>query len=184
MGMPLIATIAVSVLVCGVATAQTPSSREAQPEHYVSAAVDRRGNLAIAKSNGQSVILRKEGEQTGFSSPVVSSQKTAVGTQAMFANCCTSYDIPLELIVYAAGRVHRFRGIGLPIFQWRFVDGGTRVAYGQEPVHFGCVTHYELRDVATERLIEAVDVPQPCGQIPDPKPVPIPPWVGDLISKK
>lgn len=64
------------------------------------------------------------------------------------------------------------------------MDGGTRVAYGQEPVHFGCATHYELRDIESERLIEAVDIPQPCGQAPDPKPVEIPQWVADVISKK
>jgi hypothetical protein len=44
------------------------------------------------------------------------------------------------------------------------MNGGARVAYGQEPVHFGRAIHYELRDVRTERLIEAVDTPQPCGQ--------------------
>jgi hypothetical protein len=184
MGLPLITTIAVSALMSGIATLQTLTSREARSEHYQSATIDGRGNLAIMKSNGQRLTVRKRGEQTAFSPPVLSSQKTAVGAQAMFANCCTSYDIPLELVVYAAGRVHRFRGIDLPIFQWGFVDGGTRVAYGQEPVHFGCSTHYELRDIDTERLIEAVDVPQPCGQIPNPKPVPIPLWVGDLIAKK
>jgi hypothetical protein len=41
-----------------------------------------------------------------------------------------------------------------------FVGGGTRIAYGQEPVHFGCETHYELRDIESERLIETVDIPQ------------------------
>ena len=102
----------------------------------------------------------------------------------MFPNCCTSYDVPLRLVVYAAGKVHRFTGVNLPIFEWAFADGGTRVAYGQEPVPFGCATHYELRDIESERLIEAVDIPQPCGQIPNPGPVTIPPWVADLMSKK
>jgi hypothetical protein len=102
----------------------------------------------------------------------------------MFLNCCTSYDVPLRLVVYAEGKVHRFTGVNLPIFGWAFADGGTRVAYGQEPVHFGCTTHYELRHIESERLIEAVDIPQPCGQIPDPGVVTIPPWVADLMSKK
>lgn len=172
------------LLTTGIVVAQAPVSRESRRETYQSAAIDANGNLAIVRTNGLTVTVRKEGDQTSFSKPVLSSSKTAVGAQAMFPNCCTSYDIPLQLIVYAAGKVHRFTGVNLPIFRWAFVDGGTRIAYGQEPVHFGCATHYELRDIESERLIEAVDIPQPCGQIPDPKPVRVPPWVADLISGK
>lgn len=135
-------------------------------------------------TDGRTVTVRTEGEQTSFSTPVLSSSKTAIAAQAMFPNCCTSYDIPLQLVVYAAGQVHRFTGSNLPIFEWAFVDGGRRVAYGQEPVHFACETHYELRDIESERLIESVDIPQPCGLVPDPKPVRIPPWVAELTAKK
>jgi hypothetical protein len=172
------------LLVSAVAAAQTSVPLEPGRETYQSAAIDANGNLGIVRTSGATLTVPKAGEQRSFSTPVLSASKTAVGAQAMFPNCCTSYDVPLQLIVYAAGRVHRFTGTGLPIFQWAFVDGGARVAYGQEPVHFGCETHYELRDVGSERLVEAVDVPQPCGLNPDPKPVRVPPWVADLISQK
>ena len=165
------------VLANSIAIAQTP-------EMYQSAALDTNGNLSIVATNGGTVTVRKEGEQTTFAAPVISSSKAAVGAQAMFPNCCTSYDIPLQVMVYAAGKVHRFTGINLPIFEWAFTADGKRVAYGQEPVHFGCATHYELRDIESERLVDSVDIPQACGQIPDPKPVAIPPWVADLRSKK
>jgi hypothetical protein len=167
-----------------MAIAQTPVSRESRLERYESAAIDADSNLAIVTANGPTVTVRKGVGQTSFSAPVLASSGAAVGAQAMFPNCCTSYDIPLQLVIYAAGKVHRFTGVNLPIFQWAFADDGTRVAYGQEPVHFGCATHYELRDIESERLIEAVDIPQPCGQIPNPKPATIPQWVADLISKK
>jgi hypothetical protein len=177
----LLVVIAGSMMLAGglVQPARTPVAR---PETYRSAAIDANGNLAIVTADGLTVTIRKESGQTSFSTPVLSSSKMAVGTQAMFPNCCTSYDVPLQLIVYAAGKVHRFTGVNLPIFQWAFADGGTRVAYGQEPTHFGCATHYELRDIESERLIEAVDIPRPCAQIPNPKPVSIPPWVADLMS--
>jgi len=100
----------------------------------------------------------------------------------MFGNCCTSYDIPLQLVVHARGKLHKFKGVGLPIFQWGFADSGTRIAYGQETVHFSCVTHYELRDIDSERLIDSIDLPQPCGKIPEPKAVTIPQWVSALIA--
>jgi hypothetical protein len=86
----------------------------------------------------------------------------------------------LQLVVYANGKVHRFTGIGLPIFRWHFADGGTRVAFGQEPVHFSCSTHYELRDIKSEQLIASADIPEPCGEAPVPRVVRIPQWVADL----
>ena len=171
------------LLVSGIAVAQSPVPRAPRLETYESAAIDANGNLGIVTTDGRTITVRKEGEQTSFAAPVLSSSKAAVGAQAMFPNCCTSYDIPLQLVVYAAGKVHTFTGRNLPIFQWAFVDGGTRIAYGQEPVHFGCETYYELRDIESERLIETVAIPQPCGLIPDPKPVRIPPWVAEVTAK-
>ena len=76
--------------------------------------------------------------------------------------------------------LHRFTGVGLPMFQWGFADDGARIAYGQETVHFSCTTHYELRDIRSEQLIESIDVPRSCGQNPDPTPVSIPRWVAAL----
>jgi hypothetical protein len=40
--------------------------------------------------------------------------------------------------------------------------------------------HYELRDIQSEQLIEAADVPQPCGQRPDPPETTIPKWEKEL----
>jgi hypothetical protein len=151
-----------------------------QNETVESAAVDEDGPLRITTSDGRVVIVPKEGQQSAFRPPVISPDRTAVGAQAEYPNCCTSYAIPLELVVYSRGKIHRFKGNGLPIFQWVFVDDGRRVAYGQEPVHFGCEVHYELRDVLTEQLIEQVDVPQPCGTRPEPSEVDIPDWVKPL----
>jgi hypothetical protein len=179
---------AMFVLLCTVATAfvtaQAPAGGSRNAETYESAAIDPDGHLSIVKTGGQRVLVRKEGEQTAFSPPVISPGGTAVAAQAMFANCCTSYDIPLQLVVYADGRVHRFTGVGLPIFQWGFADAATRIAYGQEPIHFGCFIHYELRDIASERLIDEADLPEPCGQIPNPQPVEIPAWIASLTSRK
>ena len=162
----------------------TPDASKEQVETYEAVEIAPNGSLRIVTSDGRAIILPKDGDQSSFRNPTVSPDRTAVGAQADFPDCCTSYDIPLQLVVYARGRVHRFKGIGLPIFQWHFADGGTRVAYGQEPVHFGCETHYELRDIQSERLIESADVPQPCGQRPDPPQTTIPNWVKELNAAR
>jgi hypothetical protein len=149
-------------------------------ETYESAEIDSSGNVRIRSSDGRTVTVTKDLEQTSFEPPVVSPDRTAVGAQANYSNCCTSYDIPLKLVVYSRGKTHRFKGVELPIFQWHFADDGTRVAYSQEPVHFGCEIHYELRDIDSERLLETADIPEPCGLRPDPPPTTIPLWVKQL----
>ena len=165
-------------------TGPTPDAARQQVETYESATIDPDGQLRITTSDGRTIVVAKEGQQSSFRNPTVSPDRTAVGAQADYPNCCTSYDIPLQLVVYARGTVHRFKGIGLPIFQWHFTDGGARVAYGQEPVHFGCATHYELREVHSERLIDSADIPQPCGQRPDPPHTTIPNWVKALNAAR
>lgn len=146
--------------------------------------IDPNGNLRITTSDRRIIVVSKEGEQSSFQEPIVSADRTAVGAQALYPNCCTSYDLPLQLVVYADGKAHRFTGSGLPIFQWHFADGGTRVAFGQEPAHFGCSVHYELRDIQSERLIDSADVPQPCGLRPNPPATMIPQWVKELHAAR
>ncbi len=183
MKLPLIGVV-VLLLRPDVPAAQTRPTHARRVETYQSVAIDAKGSLVITTSDQKTILVPKEGEQSSFSEPILSSARTAVGAQAEFPNCCTSYDIPLQLVIYANGKVHRFTGNGLPIFQWHFADGGTRVAFGQEPVHFGCSIHYELRDVQSERLIDSADIPEPCGQILEPRAVKIPKWVTELTSQK
>ena len=175
------------------AAAQTPRSRQAptaSTETYESVDIDADGNLRILTSEQTTIIVPKGGslkagesfgKQTAFERPVLSDDRRAVGAQAMFGNCCTSYDIPLQLVIYSSGKTHRFDG-GLAIFDWHFVDGRRRVAFSQQTVHFACAVHWELRDIASERLVATVDIPEVCGQIPDPPKVKVPQWVTGTIS--
>jgi len=166
----------------GVAAVLTVAATRAAT--YTSAAVDTQGRLVIHTSAHRTIVVPKSGDQTTFADPIMSSDGLAVGAQADFPNCCTSYDIPLELVIYSKGKVHRFRGVGLPIFDWQFAGSGARVAYGQQTVHFTCSVHYELRDVLSERLLDSADVPEPCGENPHPDMnVRMPEWVVRLRSR-
>jgi hypothetical protein len=173
----------IRMIALGVATVLTFAATPA--ETYTSAAIDANGRLVIHTSARRTIAIPRTRDQTTFADPVVSSDGLAVGAQAEFPNCCTSYDIPLELVVYSKGKVHRFRGVGLPIFDWQFAGGGARVAYDQQTVHFACSIHYELRDVASERLLDSADVPELCGQNQNPDlNVRMPDWVVQLRSRK
>ena len=175
------------------AAAQTPRSLQAptaSTETYESVDIDADGNLRILTSEQRTIIVPKggspkagesSGKQTAFEKPMVSDDRRAVGAQAMFGNCCTSYDIPLQLVIYSSGKTHRFEG-GLAIFDWHFADAGRRVVFSQQTVHFTCSVHWELRDVASELLVATADIPEVCGQIPDPPKVKVPKWVTGTVS--
>jgi hypothetical protein len=70
----------------------------------------------------------------------------------------------------------------LAIFDWHFADGGRRVVFSQQSLHFTCSVHWELRDIASERLVATADIPEVCGQQPNPPKVKVPPWVTGTVS--
>ena len=136
------------------------------------------GTLQIVTTDGRTIAVPKEETQTTVAEPFVSPDRTAVGATGEYTSCCTSYDIPLQLIIYSNGRVHRYSGaLGSAIFEWHFVDRGQRVAFGAQTVHFGCDVYWRLVDIRTDRLVDTIAIPQPCGQIPHPKSVKTPNWV-------
>jgi hypothetical protein len=156
----------------------------AGPETYESATLDPNGRIHIVTSEHRDVVIPMSKDQSSFEMPVISQDRNAVGTRAYYGNCCTSYDIPMAVVIYTDGRTHRFTGTDLPIFQWHFADSGTQVAFGQEPVHFSCSVHYELRDIRSERLIDSADIPEPCGQNTDPGIGTTPKWVVELNADR
>jgi len=148
-------------------------------ETYVRAVVDQAGQLRILTKDRREIVPKKEPEQVAFEKPAISPDGRAVGWLALYPNCCTSYPIPLKLVVYASGKLRTFTGIGLPIWRWCFQVGGKQVAFEQETVHGGIGVHYELRDVKTCRLIAKYD--------PDPNSVVFgapPKWVAELDSRR
>jgi hypothetical protein len=56
------------------------------------------------------------------------------------------------LVVYSPNRLRYFGGEAL-IGDWRFLEGGTQVAFCSNSPHGDNTPHYELRDVETGRLI-------------------------------
>jgi hypothetical protein len=148
-------------------------------ELYEQVKIDN-GQLHILTTDHKEILPPKrtfnDGEETlvqmDFAKAAISENKTIVGWLADYPNCCTSYPIPLELIILRNGKIVRvFTGTGLPVWRWKFMAKGTQVAFEQETVHGGLGIHYELRDIKTGDLIESYDgEPQPDA----------PQWVLDL----
>ena len=96
--------------------------------------------------------------QAAFAEPRIAPGGRTVGWLALYPGCCQSYAIPLALVLYRDGRVWRsFTGAGMPVWHWRFVDGDRRVAFVQRPTHGAAPDHYELREVASGRLLAEFD---------------------------
>ncbi len=152
-------------------------------DRYVQASIDQAGQLRISTKNGRKIVPKKDAEQVGFDKPAISEDGRAVGWVALYPFCCTSYPIPLKLMVLSNGRVRTFTGSGLPVWRWSFQRGGKRVAFEEETVHGGLGIHYELRDIATGHLIAEYDP----AVGPDNQPLAIqnvPMWVEELNAKQ
>lgn len=90
----------------------------------------------------------------------------------------------MELKIFASGEIHKFTGVGLPIWQWHFTADGKQVAYEQETVHSGCGIHYELREITTERLIDEYEPEYGSNNQPLEIQKNVPKWVEELNNKK
>jgi hypothetical protein len=139
-------------LVCAAVLVTARAGFAAQ-EMYLGAEIDQQGQLHIVTSQGREIVPDKEEDQVGFDKAAISADRRAVGWLALFPNCCTSYPIPLKLVIHVNGRQQTFSGIGLPVWRWAFSEDGNQVAFQQETVHGGLGVHYELRDISTGHLV-------------------------------
>jgi hypothetical protein len=160
----------------------TVASPGVAADRYIRAVVNEAGALRIVTSDGRAIVLPKEPEQVEFGEIAISPDGGSVGWVALFPNCCTSYPIPLKLVVYSAGKLRAFTGSGLPVWRWHFTGGGRQVAFEQETVHGGLGVHYELRDIASgRRVAEWGPTIGPDNQpLANQKP---PKWASDLDAK-
>jgi hypothetical protein len=116
-----------------------------------------RGATVIHR-DGSAVQAPKEKEQVGWTRLKISTDGLAAGWLMEADNCCTSYPLSRMLVVYRPGLpIRRFRGDDRAIFGWDFINGSKQVATYQDFPHGHAVRHFELRDVATERLVAEWD---------------------------
>jgi hypothetical protein len=136
-----------------------PAALASAQERYVAASVDKGGVLRIVTATGSVVVPEREperksiGKQVGYADIKISPNGLAVGWRALYPNCCTSYPIPLALVVYSNGRKRSYTGNGVPIWEWRFMAAGTQIAFRQETVHGSMSVNYELRSVLNGELV-------------------------------
>ncbi|HEX4683126.1 MAG TPA: hypothetical protein VH277_10470 [Gemmatimonadaceae bacterium] len=130
-----------------------PANLRAQ-EKYSKVYLDSAHQLHVVTSRGRRITPRKIGDQTEFDAPRISADRKSVGWLAVHPNCCTTYPIPIELVVLSGGKQHVFRGADLATWHWAFSPDGKRVVLEQGPVH-GTRRSFELRDIRTGRRVNS-----------------------------
>ncbi len=116
--------------------------------------------LQVTNAQGTAFAAPSLPDQVEFGSPQISPDQSHVGWLALGENCCTSYAVPMTLVVMdAQHRIQTFVGEGLPIFDWCFLPDSTSVAYMQTVLHGTNFEHFERRSLANGRLLAEYDYP-------------------------
>ena len=92
----------------------------------------------------------------GFSGVELAQDRQTLGWTINFQNCCTSYSIPLSVVVFQHKQVLHTFDQGQMVWSWMFLEGGKQVATVFGPTHGPEVGDYQLYDVKTGKLMSEV----------------------------
>lgn len=125
------------------------------------------GPLHIIYSDGTKVVqtlppLRASTDKetvfnaVGFSGVELAQDQQTLGWTVNVENCCTSYSIPLSVVLFRDRHVLHTIDQGQMVWSWMFVQGGKQVAVVFGPTHGPEVGDYRLYDVQTGKLVSEV----------------------------
>jgi hypothetical protein len=92
-----------------------------------------------------------------FSQPAISPDRRLAGWLLEYGNCCTSYPIPLVLVIYQAGQEVRRIEDGLMMYEWYFWADGREAVYHADTVHGNFNPHAVRIDIATGNELARFD---------------------------
>lgn len=92
----------------------------------------------------------------GFSGVQLADDRRTLGWTTDIENCCTSYPVPMGVVVLRDKKVLHKIYPGLGVWAWMFVQGGERVAIVTGQTHGPEVGDYRLYDVSSGKLISEV----------------------------
>ncbi|HWF92603.1 MAG TPA: hypothetical protein VN684_09995 [Terriglobales bacterium] len=141
------------VILLGVFDVYANGASSQHPVSIAKVQIGSDGRIHIFDSRSEEFIPPAEEEQVGVDQPKISENKQVAGWLVNFKNCCTSYPIPLTLVIYQPGKPLEKFGDGLMIGGWFFVDGGRHIVFSSNTVHPNGPSNYELHDVSGGRLL-------------------------------
>ena len=104
------------------------------------------------KSTENNIVFNQE----GFSDVQLAEDRKTIGWAETYDNCCTSYAVPLGVVLYRSGTIVQRIHSAQMVWNWMFVDRGERVAIVWGPTHGPEVGDYMLYNVRTGKLLAEV----------------------------
>src|SRR6059036_1453383 len=117
-----------SMQLCALIVAAFVSGSAA--ERYANVLIDQDGKVTVVTEDGRHITPPVNDQQVGADQAAVAPDHQSVGWRALYPFCCTSYPLPLKLVILSNGQLHTLRGsYEEPIWFWGFQDGGKHVAF-------------------------------------------------------
>lgn len=139
--------------------------------HYVRAYKGKHGLVHLVTQNGHERVMPKLPQQVQVESLKISPDHRVAGWLVDYPNCCTSYPIPLRLVLVSGARKHSISPVQM-IWNWCFVKKGKQVAVASGPVHGTDIPVLSLYDATTGKSLASISPRNACS---------FPPWATCLI---
>jgi len=134
----------------------TASTQTSESNIANKAFLDKEGNVHIVLNNGKEIQPSKLKGQFENSEPVIAEDRKTVAWMAYFENCCTSYNIPMTLIVFRSGKIIRQFKPGLMIANWKFEESGRKIGIYTNTVHGDFGPTYDLYETMTGKHLKHI----------------------------
>jgi hypothetical protein len=128
--------------------------------------IDSMGRVRIVLSDKRVITPPQDSGQVAVEQLALSPDHRTVGWLVLFPNCCTTYPIPLELVLLRASGGRTVIGNASPIWQWAFAADGRSVVIRQAPVHGPAPMYFERRDIRTGRVMATALVDSSTRSVP------------------
>jgi hypothetical protein len=115
------------------------------------------GRIHILYPNSKDQEISPETNQVSADPPVVAPDHETVGWTVEVPNCCTSYAIPITLVLFKCGKIVQRIADGMMVYKWSFVDNGQKVAVSSGTVHGMQGVHLSLYDASTGKRLRTWD---------------------------
>jgi hypothetical protein len=138
----IFAIVALSILPCCSVVAQTVTS----------ASVVGDGRVVLVFSKNAKRTIPAEDGQVGCENVGIALDRRTVAWSVLIENCCTSYPVPVSVVVYRDSR-KVLLSPGQMVWDWRFIGRGDRISILSGPVHGSANTAF-LYDSRTGKLLQ------------------------------
>jgi hypothetical protein len=118
------------VFVCWMPKDRADPDTERHRETYSGIETDAAsGEIFIRRTDGSTIPLPTLRNQVEIEKTYVSADGKRIGRLVDEPSCCTSYPIPLHLVIFKDGRIEKTFEDDQCIFDWAFAKKGTAVSY-------------------------------------------------------